>query len=212
MAAVEGAEAGRESLSMWRRKKEMGKEGLMVVREMKRLHRSDGGGGGRLEGFLRTRVSRLLKSDLTSVLMELQRQDLVFLSMKIYEIVRKEIWYRPDMFFYRDMFIMLARNKRIEDTRQVWDDMKSEGVHFDQHFYGDIIRAYADAGLTEIAMEFYDEMRQSPDPPIFLPYRVILKGLIPYPELRERVTKDFLELFPHMIVFEPPKDLSTDEW
>ncbi|KAK1286883.1 Pentatricopeptide repeat-containing protein [Acorus calamus] len=82
MVAVEGAEAGRESLSMWRRKKEMGKEGLMVVREMKRLHRSDGGGGGRLEGFLRTRVSRLLKSDLTSVLMELQRQDLVFLSMK----------------------------------------------------------------------------------------------------------------------------------
>ncbi|EXB80464.1 hypothetical protein L484_004371 [Morus notabilis] len=182
---------------------------------------------------MRSHVSRLLKSDLVSVLVELQRQGLIFLSMKIYkwrnldkiysdensmedlnqlyDVVRKEIWYRPDMFFYRDMLMMLASNKKVDEAKQVWADLKSEEVLFDQHTFGDLVRAFLDNGLTSEAMDIYDEMRQSPDPPISLPFRVILKGLIPYPELREKVKDDFLELFPGMIVYDPPEDLFEDQ-
>lgn len=181
----------------------MGKEGLFVVNEMKRLQKSST--GSRMEGFMKFQVSRLVRTDLLGVLFELQRQDLVSLSMKIYEVVRREIWYRPDMFFYRDMLMMLARNKRIEETRQVWGDLKQEQVLFDQHTYGDLVRAFLHAGLPDVAMEFYREMRLSPDPPLFLPFRVILKGLIPYPELRDKVKDDFLELFPHLAVYDPPE-------
>jgi hypothetical protein len=60
-------------------------------------------------------------------------------------------------------------------------------------------------------MDIYEEMRQSPDPPISLPFRVILKGLIPFPELREEVKDDFLELFPDMIVYDPAEDLFEDQ-
>ncbi|OVA02807.1 Pentatricopeptide repeat [Macleaya cordata] len=199
--------ASSPSLSIWRRKKEMGKEGLIAVKELKRLKPDP----IRLDRFMRTHVSRLLKSDLLAILAEFQRQDQVFLSMKIYETVRKEIWYRPDMFFYRDMLTMLARNKKVEETKRVWEDLKREEVLFDQHTYGDIIRSFLDSGLKTEAMEFYEEMRRSPDPPISLPYRVILKGLLPYPELRERVKEDFLELFPDMIVYDPPEDLFDDQ-
>ncbi|MQM15542.1 hypothetical protein Taro_048489 [Colocasia esculenta] len=204
--------ASSPSLSIWRRKKEMGKEGLFVVHELKRLARSGGGGGGgpRLEGFLRSHVSRLLRTDLLAVLAELQRQDLVALAMKIYKMVLKEIWYRPDMFFYRDMLMMLARTKRAEEAKQVWLDAKREEVLFDQHTYGDIVRAFSDGGLPDLAMDFYDEMRQSPDPPLSLPFRVILKGLIPYPDLREKVKDDFFELFPDMVVYDPPEDMSDE--
>ncbi|XP_044981838.1 pentatricopeptide repeat-containing protein At1g62350 isoform X2 [Hordeum vulgare subsp. vulgare] len=126
----------------------------------------------------------------------------------IYGVVRKEIWYRPDMYFYRDMLHMLARNKKVDETRQVWADLKSEGVMFDQHTYGDIVRVFCDAGLIDLAMEFYEDMRSSPEPPLSLPFRVILKGLIPYPELREKIKQEFLELFPDMIVYDPPDSLS----
>jgi pentatricopeptide repeat protein len=126
------------------------------------------------------------------------------LHLQIYGVVRKEIWYRPDMYFYRDMLYMLARNKKVDETRQVWADLKSEDVLFDQHTYGDIVRAYTDAGLIDLAMEIYEDMRSSPDPPLSLPFRVILKGLVPYPELREKIKQDFLELFPDMIVYDPP--------
>lgn len=131
-----------------------------------------------------------------------------FLS-QLYDIVRKEIWYRPDMFFYRDMLMMLARNKRVEEAKKVWGDLKTEEVLFDQHT-GDIIRAFLDNGLPSEAMDIYEEMRQSPEPPLSLPFRVILKGLIPYPELREKVKDDFLEIFPGMIIYDPPEDLFED--
>ncbi|CAH9055416.1 unnamed protein product [Cuscuta epithymum] len=129
----------------------------------------------------------------------------------MYEVVRKEIWYRPDMFFYRDMLLMLARNKRAEEAKQVWKDLKNEGVLFDQHTFGDLVRAFLDGGLPEEAMHVYDEMRSSTEPPLSLPYRVILKGLLPYPDLREKVKDDFLELFPGMIIYDPPEDLFDDE-
>lgn len=103
--------------------------------------------------------------------------------------------------------MMLARNKMIEGARQVWMDLRSEDVRFDQHTYGDIVRAFCDGGLLDLGMEFYDDMRSSSDPPLSLPFRVILKGLIPFPELREKVKQDFLELFPDMIVYDPPDDL-----
>ncbi|CAL0318459.1 unnamed protein product [Lupinus luteus] len=195
--------ASSPSLSIWRRKKEIGKEGLIVAKELKRLQSNP----VRLDRFIQSQVSRLLKSDLVAVLAEFQRQDQVFLCMKLYNIVRKEIWYRPDMFFYRDMLMMLARNQRVEETKRVWRDLKGEEVLFDQHTFGDIIRAFLDGGLPSEAMEIYEEMRQSPDPPLSLPFRVILKGLIPYPELREKIKDDFLEIFPNMIIYDPPEDL-----
>ncbi|VFQ65313.1 unnamed protein product [Cuscuta campestris] len=55
----------------------IGKEGLMAAKELKRLHSS-------LERFIiKSSVSRLLKSDLVAILAEFQRQELVFLSMKV---------------------------------------------------------------------------------------------------------------------------------
>lgn len=117
------------------------------------------------------------------------------------------------MFFYRDMLMMLARNKKVDEAMRVWEDLKREEVLFDQHTFGDLIRAFLDNGLPSEAMYIYDEMRRSPDPPISLPFRVILKGLLSYPELREKVKEDFLGLFPGMIVYDPPEDLFEDqEW
>lgn len=71
--------ASSPSLSIWRRKKEMGKEGLIVAKELKRLRSNS----VRLDRFIRSHVSRLLKSDLFAVLAEFQRQDQVFLCMKV---------------------------------------------------------------------------------------------------------------------------------
>ncbi|GFP84354.1 pentatricopeptide repeat-containing protein at1g62350 [Phtheirospermum japonicum] len=94
----------------------------------------------------------------------------------------------------------------------VWGDLKREEVLFVHHTFGDLIRAFLDSGLPDEAMRIYDdEMRCSPDPPLSLPFRVILKGLISYHELREKVKDDFLELFPDMVIYDPVEDLFDDE-
>ncbi|XP_011014425.1 PREDICTED: pentatricopeptide repeat-containing protein At1g62350-like [Populus euphratica] len=62
------------------------------------------------------------------------------------------------------------------------------------------------------AMDIYEETRQSPaDPPISLPFHVILKGMIPFPELRDQVKDDFLKLFPGMIVYNLAEDLFENQ-
>jgi ribonuclease T2 len=78
------AAASSPSLSIWRRKKEMGKEGLMAVGQLKRLAAlPPAGGHPRLEQYMLLHVSRLLRTDLLAVLFELLRQDHVVLSMKV---------------------------------------------------------------------------------------------------------------------------------
>nr|GLL17264.1 pentatricopeptide repeat-containing protein At1g62350-like [Ipomoea trifida] len=66
------------SVSIWRRKKEIWKECLMVAKELNRLQSDP----IQLEQFMKSNVSRLLKSDILAVLAEFQRQYLIFLSMK----------------------------------------------------------------------------------------------------------------------------------
>ncbi|KAK4421428.1 Pentatricopeptide repeat-containing protein [Sesamum alatum] len=80
----QGSEAAVAGLkSIWRRKKEMGKDGLMVAKEIKRLQSHP----VRFERFMTTPVSHLLKSDLVAVLAEFQRQNIVSLSLKLYDMV-----------------------------------------------------------------------------------------------------------------------------
>jgi len=87
--------ASSPSLSIWRRKKEMGKEGLMAVAQLKRLAAlPPAGGHPRLEQFMRSHVSRLLRTDLLAVLAELLRQDHVILSMKVFH-------YHPNIPLYK---------------------------------------------------------------------------------------------------------------
>ncbi|XWS71247.1 hypothetical protein CRYUN_Cryun03dG0122100 [Craigia yunnanensis] len=68
------------------------------------------------------------------------------------------------------MLMMLARNRKVDESRQVWKDLKREEVLFDQHTFGDLVRAYLDSGLPTEAMDIYNEMRRSPDPPLSLPF------------------------------------------
>lgn len=199
--------SGIPALSLWRGKKKiMGREGLLVVKELKRLKKDS----ERVKKFMKTHVARLLKSDLLAVLAEFQRQDEIFLALKIFDAVRKEIWYKPDMFLYKDMLITLARNRKGEEAMQIWKDMKAENIHVDQHTYADIIRTFLDHESPSEAINLYEEMRQYPDLPLELPYRVILKGLLPYPLLRNKVKQDFEELFPDIQVNHLPEELFDD--
>jgi pentatricopeptide repeat protein len=69
----------------------------------------------------------------------------------------------------------------VDETKRVWDDLKRGGVLFDLHSFGDIIRAYLDSEMPSEAMDIYEEMRKSREPPLSLPFHIILKGLIPIP-------------------------------
>ncbi|KAK4777681.1 hypothetical protein SAY87_017868 [Trapa incisa] len=194
---------GRPRGPLWRGKKLIGKEALFVVQGLKRFKED----GEKLDRFIHTHVSRLLKLDMVAVLGELQRQGEVSLAIKIFRIIQKEYWYKPDVYLYKDLIVALARAQKMDEAMQLWDSMKKDGLFPDSQTYTEIIRGFLRDGSPADAMNVYEDMKLSPDPPEELPFRILLKGLLPHPLLRNRVKQDFEELFPDRHIYDPPEEI-----
>ncbi|KAK6124519.1 hypothetical protein DH2020_041728 [Rehmannia glutinosa] len=194
---------GRPRGPLWRGKKLIGKEALFVILGLKRLKNDD----ENLDKFIKTHVLRLLKMDMVAVLTELERQEEVSLAVKMFRVIQKQDWYRPDVFLYKDLIIALARRKKMDEVMELWENMKKEDLFPDSQTYTEVIRGFLQYGSPADAMNIYEDMKKSPDPPEQLPFRILLKGLLPHPLLRNKVKQDFEEIFPDQHVYDPPEEI-----
>ncbi|KAK9664211.1 hypothetical protein RND81_14G026300 [Saponaria officinalis] len=195
---------GRPRGPLWKSKKLIGKEALFVILGLKRFKDVD---DLKLNKFFKNHVCRLLKLDLIAVLTELERQQLDALALKVFRVIQKQDWYKPDAYLYKDLIISLARCKKMDDVMQLWEDMKSEKLFPDSQTYTEVIRGFLRDGSPADAMNIYEDMLKSPEPPEELPFRILMKGLLPHPLLRNKVKKDFEELFPERSVYDPPQEI-----
>ena len=122
-------------------------------------------------------------------------------------MIRKQDWYKPDVYIYKDLIIALARSKKMDDAMKLWESMREENLFPDSQTYTEVIRGFLRYGSPSDAMNVYEDMKKSPEPPDELPFRILLKGLLPHPLLRNRVKQDFEELFPDQHVFDPPEEI-----
>ncbi|KAL6204522.1 PREDICTED: pentatricopeptide repeat-containing protein At3g46870 [Fragaria vesca subsp. vesca] len=194
---------GRPRGPLWRGKKLIGKEALYVISGLKRFKDDE----ETLGKFIKSHVLRLLKLDMIAVLTELERQEEVNLAIKVFNVIRKQDWYKPDVYLYKDLIISLAKSKKMDDVMVLWDCMKKEDLFPDSQTFTEVIRGFLSTGSPADAMNIYEDMKQSPDPPEQLPFRILLKGLLPHPLLRNRVKQDFEELFPEQHVYDPPQEI-----
>ncbi|KAF8669200.1 hypothetical protein HU200_051530 [Digitaria exilis] len=194
---------GRPRGPLWRSKKLIGKEALFAIQGLKRFK----GDEEKLADFVRRYVARLLKADKLAVLGELERQEEVDLAVKMFRIIQKEDWYKPDIYMYKDLIIALAKCKKMEEAMVIWGNMRDENLFPDSQTYAEVIRGFLRYGSPSDAMNIYEDMKKSPDPPEELPFRVLLKGLLPHPLLRNRVKQDFEELFPERHIYDPPEEI-----
>ncbi|KAI3851824.1 hypothetical protein MKX03_034179 [Papaver bracteatum] len=194
---------GRPRGPLWRGKKLIGKEALFVILGIKRFKDDE----EKLGKFIKTHVLRLLKMDMIAVLTELERQEEVGLALKMFRIIRKQDWYKPDVYLYKDLIIALAKNKKMEDAIQVWESMRQEGLFPDCQTYAEVIRGFLRYGSPGDAMNVYEDMKKSPEPPEELPFRILMKGLLPHPLLRNKVKQEFEEIFPDRHVYDPPEEI-----
>lgn len=194
---------GRPRGPLWRGKKQIGKEALFVILGMKRF-KDD---GEKLDKFIKTHVLRLLKLDMVAVINELERQGEVSLAVKMFTVIRKQDWYKPDVYLYKDLIVALARRKNMDDAMALWQNMREEDLFPDSQTYTEVIRGFLQYGSPADAMNIYEDMKNSPDLPEQLPFRILLKGLLPHPLLRNKVKQDFEEIFPDQRVYDPPEEI-----
>ncbi|XP_039000207.1 pentatricopeptide repeat-containing protein At1g62350-like [Hibiscus syriacus] len=165
-------------------------EAIQTVHSLK-LANSD----SKLHHVFSTRLSRLLKADLLDTLAELQRQNEFPLSLKVFEFVRKEVWYKPDMSMYCDMIQLLGKNKMIEMAEQLFDEVKEDGLKPNTRAYTELIGAYLQVGMIEKAMETYDRLKASGCSPDKLTFTILLRNLknVGKKELAAVLKKDCIE-------------------
>ncbi|KAJ6408990.1 hypothetical protein OIU84_008645 [Salix udensis] len=210
---------GRPRGPLWRGKKLIGKEALFVILGLKRFKNDD---DEKLDRFIKTHVFRLLKLDIIAVLSELERQEEVSLAVKvgsflglvsdllvlqIFRVIQKQDWYKPDVFLYKDLIMALLKTGKMDEAMKLWEDMRNEDLFPDSQMYTETIRGYLRDGSPADAMNIYEDMKKSPDPPEELPFRILLKGLLPHPLLRSTVKQDYEELFPEKHVYDPPEEI-----
>lgn len=188
---------------MWRGKKLIGKEAIFVILGLKRFKDDE----EKLDKFIKTHVLRLLKMDMVAVLIELERQEEVSLAVKMFKVIQKQDWYKPDVYLYKDLIVALAKSKKMDEVMKLWQDMRKEDLHPDSQTYTSVIRGFLQDGSPTDAMNIYEDMKKSPELPEQLPFRILLKGLLPHPLLRNKVKQDFEEIFPDQRVYDPPEEI-----
>ncbi|KAL4271469.1 hypothetical protein GQ457_13G017940 [Hibiscus cannabinus] len=147
-------------------------EAIQAVHSL-RLANSD----SKLHHVFSTRLSRLLKADLLDTLAELQRQNEFHLALKVFEFLRKEVWYKPDMSLYCDMIQLLGKNNMIEMAEQLFAQVKKDGLKPNTRAYTELIGAYLQVGLIEKAMETYDRLKASGCSPDKLTFTILIRNL-----------------------------------
>ncbi|KAL8104407.1 hypothetical protein AgCh_028568 [Apium graveolens] len=157
---------------MWR-SRILSTEAIQAVHSLKLAAKSP----PKLQHVFNATISRLLIADLLDTLAELKRQNHVDLALKVFEFLRKEVWYKPDVSLFSDMILMLGKNKLISEAEELFSQLKKEGLVVDTRAYTELIGAYVQVDMLEKAMETYEFMKASGCVPDKLTLIILIRNL-----------------------------------
>ncbi|KAL3641779.1 hypothetical protein CASFOL_012594 [Castilleja foliolosa] len=131
-----------------------------------------------LEQVFDMKLRRLLKLDMIAVLRELLRQDQCFLALKVFEDVRKEDWYRPQLFLYAEMVTVLGRNELLDKVELLIQTLKAESnLKPDLEGFKVLIESLTSLNLSGLAVECFYLMKSLSCDPDRLLFKILIDGL-----------------------------------
>ncbi|QHO22982.1 putative transmembrane GTPase FZO-like [Arachis hypogaea] len=109
----------------------------------------------------------------------------------------------------RNLFVKMSVRDIATNNENVGKHEK-ENLYPDSQTYTEVIRGFLKNGSLADVMNVYEDMKNSPDPPEELSFRILLIWLLPHPLLRNKVKQDFEEIFPGSNMYDPSQEfLST---
>ncbi|XP_019084443.1 PREDICTED: pentatricopeptide repeat-containing protein At3g46870-like [Camelina sativa] len=125
-----------------------------------------------------SKFRRLLKFDMVAVLRELLRQSECSLALKVFEEIRKENWYKPQVRLYSDMIAVMADNILIEEVSYLYYAMKSEkGLMADIEGFNTLLTTLLNHKLFDLVMDCYAFMQSIGYEPDRSSFRILVLGL-----------------------------------
>ncbi|CAL9124088.1 unnamed protein product [Musa textilis] len=151
-------------------------EAIQAVQALKRVVGTVGGGDS-LERILAAKVRRLIKGDMVAVLRELQSQGEGLLALQVFEEVRREHWYKPQLSVYNDMIKVLASCGLPEEVEKVCSYLKMEHLDADTEGFNLVLRTLLDFGFVQAAMDCFRLMKLWESEPDESTYAILINGL-----------------------------------
>lgn len=159
-------------------------EAIQAVQALKRVSRNvinEGNGkisSPDLDRVFNSKFRRLLKLDMMAVLRELIRQQECFLALKVFEDIRKEFWYKPQLFIYADLIAALASNELFMEAELIFSYLKKEGnLEPDYEGFNVLFKTLIRYKLAGFVLECYDLMKATGCEPDRMSFRILINGL-----------------------------------
>ncbi|WOK95405.1 pentatricopeptide repeat-containing protein [Canna indica] len=152
-------------------------EAIQAVQALKRASGVGSNDRCSLERVLAAKVRRLIKGDMVAVLRELQSQGEGLLALEVFEEVRKEHWYKPQLSLYNDMIRVLASCSLTEKVEHVLSYLKMEHLDADTEGFNLLLRTLLDFGYIQPAMECFRLMKLWESEPDLSTYVILINGL-----------------------------------
>lgn len=126
---------------------------------------------------MQSKVQRLVKRDLVSVLKELLNQGEGILALQVFEEVRKEHWYKPQLSVYVDMITVLANNGLHEKVEHICSYLLRECLEPDTEGFNMLLRTLLNFGFNHAAMDCFRLMKLWESEPDESTFRILIHGL-----------------------------------
>ncbi|XP_042513384.1 pentatricopeptide repeat-containing protein At5g48730, chloroplastic [Macadamia integrifolia] len=100
-------------------------------------------------------------------------------ALKVFELLREQLWYRPNTGIYIKLIVMLGKCKQPEKAQSLFQDMVDEGCIANHESYTALLSAYSRSGLFVQAFSILNFMKKTPgcQPDVYT-YSILIKSCL----------------------------------
>ncbi|RAL47934.1 hypothetical protein DM860_015721 [Cuscuta australis] len=100
-------------------------------------------------------------------------------ALTIFELLREQLWYKPNAGVYIKLIVMLGKCKQPEKAQSLFQMMVDEGCDVNQEAYTALLSAYSRSGLFGDAFSLLEQMKSTPNcqPDVFT-YTALIKSCL----------------------------------
>ncbi|XP_028790837.1 pentatricopeptide repeat-containing protein At5g48730, chloroplastic [Neltuma alba] len=100
-------------------------------------------------------------------------------ALKVFELLREQLWYKPNSGIYIKLIVMLGKCKQPEKAHELFQAMVDEGCYMSCEAYTALLSAYSRSGLLDNAFSILEEMKSIPDcQPDVQTYSILIKSCL----------------------------------
>ncbi|KAH9694303.1 hypothetical protein KPL71_022377 [Citrus sinensis] len=149
-------------------------EAIQAVQHLKRAHLHS----NPLDHVFNSKFRRLLKFDMIAVLRELLRQNHCLLALKVFEDIRKEQWYKPQVSLYADMIQVFGTNGLFQHVEILYFYLKTENsLEPEIQGFNALLKCLVGFKLRDLVVDCYELMKTVGCEPDRSSYRTVINGL-----------------------------------